>query len=118
MPEQRMTCIYALGFSNGVVKVGRTTNLVARYRQHRFWASTHGMRITSRYGYPATDTNPLEHERRLIEFCAERWQRARGREYFADADFPAICAFMFRLEDEEINARRVAVGLPAWEPLT
>ncbi len=93
--------LYVVKFSDGVVKVGYTGNLKARLRAHRTDARSRGARAThywasEEYGRQLAQQG----ERALIAWCAERWPRAWGSEYFAGADAQAIALYAADVEDE------------------
>lgn len=99
--------VYALQFGSGVVKVGQTGSPNTRIAQHAQTAQAHGQNISRTWVSPA-HMNWQANEQHLISFCAERWECAAGREYFAQADFDQVAAFAQGLvfvaptpEDEE-----------------
>lgn len=99
--------LYVIEFSDNVVKVGRTKNLMQRLRHHASDARDRGARTTRRWATceHAYD-RVLADERRLIGFCAERWPLAWGAEYFAGADFEAVLDFMDDLDWQALNDER------------
>ncbi|MEO3856130.1 GIY-YIG nuclease family protein [Acrocarpospora sp. B8E8] len=102
-------CIYAIEFSSGVVKVGRTNDTTKRLAAHRKDAAQHHVEITRTWFSPGHHTY-LDNETALIGFCAERWPAASGREYFGGADFDSVVAYasdlpMPQLTDAELDQR-------------
>jgi hypothetical protein len=106
MPDLHMTGIYlyALKFNDGVVKVGQTIRIAERIETHRQNARKLGFTICD--GWTSYPCMWLSDERRLIEFCKERWPLVQGLEYFA-GDFDAIVSFAEALESAA-RARRTA----------
>jgi hypothetical protein len=84
--------VYAIQFCSGVLKVGRTSQPNARIAEHEKAARAHGRFIYDTIVSPP-HTNYVANERALIAFCAERWELAAGREYFAAADMEAVVRF-------------------------
>jgi hypothetical protein len=84
--------VYAIQFGSGVLKVGRTFQPAARIAEHEKTARAHGQFIYDSLTSPL-HTNYAANEQALIAFCAERWELAAGREYFAAADMEAVVRF-------------------------
>lgn len=101
--------VYAVEFSDAVVKVGRTSDLSNRMSQHKAEGrkrNAYPVRIWSvigqRYWLAQAD------EQALIEFCRQRWSKAKGHEYFAAADFAQITAYLAALNDRATARLRTA----------
>jgi predicted GIY-YIG superfamily endonuclease len=86
--------LYVVEFTDGVVKVGRTSRLRQRINQHTTDASDRGAeRARSWASHDHTYEDALEGEQTLINFCREQWRAAWGREYFAGADFDEVADY-------------------------
>lgn len=82
--------IYVIGFTDNIVKVGRTTDMVARAKAHRRWARSFGLRMVD-LDFERRDDSIGADERKLIAFCAARWDPlASHREFFTGADFEEL----------------------------
>lgn len=92
---------YAIEFSDGVVKVGRTIDPAARFKTHHREARRLGVRAT-RWCLSVGGPNARPDERLLIAFCKERWPLAQGLEYFAGADYDLISEYLLDLDDIQI----------------
>jgi hypothetical protein len=73
--------IYVIGFTSGVVKVGKTANPKHRLANHAMLATVHAVGVahawmSRRIFYVSAA------ERELIAFCARTGELAAGREYF------------------------------------
>lgn len=84
--------IYVVGFSNGLIKVGRSENIRSRMKAHFDQAAVHGSQLTSAWVSPARDYLQ-DVERELVDWCKQRGQRAAGREYFRGLGFEEVAAF-------------------------
>lgn len=78
------THIYVIGFSDGVVKVGRTSNLTTRLRMLKSDAGKRGATIERRWASAHPDARGAEFHLRVVGrgFFTRAW----GGEYFT-ADF-------------------------------
>ncbi len=83
--------LYAVLFSSGTVKVGRSDRPGERLKALRLGAKVHGVGVQQEWvSPPAWDVQASE--RRLIDFCAERWEPL-GNEYFPGADYGSVVAY-------------------------
>lgn len=96
--------IYVLQFNDGVVKVGQSARIGQRIDRHRQNARKAG--YTIRDGWISQACMRLSDERRLIDFCKQRWPLVQGLEYF-DGDFDTIVDFAETLE-AAARARQIA----------
>lgn len=85
----RGSCVYAVLFSDGWVKVGRGRNGAARIGSH---AGVSAMRnaavVRSVVSGRIVDSKSAEKE--LIAYCSENGRSVHGREWFSDIDFEAL----------------------------
>lgn len=106
--------IYAVQFSNGVLKVGQTRKPKTRFADHAKAAQAHGHSVEETLLSPP-HINYLDNERALIAFCSEQWSLAAGHEYFADADIEAVVRFTSSMRfTEPTQAQRdaeAAIGM-------
>lgn len=87
--------LYAVEFSDDVVKVGRTSNIARRLRQLKAEALTRGASpLHVWHGIGQSWFATRDDERDAINFCRRRWPKAHGYEYFASADFAQVTAFL------------------------
>lgn len=87
--------LYVIEFSDGVVKVGRTTDARQRIKRHGWDAKARGAEICS-WWISVLHSNTSETERIMKECCSRHWSLFDGDEYFADADFDmAVTYAMF-----------------------
>lgn len=94
------TYLYGIEFSDGVVKVGRTTNPKVRRKNHATDAGLCGARITRHWQLgPHRHEDACQGEAELIRFCSGRWTSAGGREYFASADLLEIAEYAIGIDD-------------------
>ncbi len=118
--------VYAVEFSSGVVKVGKTTDPGSRLANHAKYAEIHGGAIRESWtselhnGYTKT-------ERQLIEFCQQRGAKVFGKEYFGGLDFNIVRDFaeitvQLSQIDNTVNTMRRGCGgdldmnaLEAWK---
>lgn len=96
--EDDVRYLYVIQFANGIVKVGQTNDIRRRYKDHLRWARQTRTSIAEvNFGYRDGSARP--DERKLIQFCLERWQRLEGHaEYFVGADFEEVDAYFMALE--------------------
>lgn len=96
--EDDVHYLYVIQFSDGAVKVGQTRHVRERLKHHEYEARL-ADRTVEEFDFSFRYSNALAEERRLIAFCAARWTAEPGRrEYFADADFEALCSYFQQLE--------------------
>ena len=81
--------VYAIQFSNGIVKVGSTRNPHARITTHRGDASRFGLTVTEVWLSSNHDTY-LRSEQVLIEIASSLTPDRNGREYFPNLDVSAV----------------------------
>lgn len=92
--------LYAVEFSDDVVKVGRSSNVPKRLRQLKAEALARGaspLHVWRGVGQSWFATR--DDERDAINFCRRRWPKAHGYEYFAGADFAQVTAYLTVLVD-------------------
>jgi len=82
--------LYAILFSNGVVKIGKSTSIERRIKQHIDMASCFDITVESYF----VEVNPQITEQDLICFCQENGILCNGNEYFKDLDYTAVVNFM------------------------
>lgn len=87
--RHRGSCVYAVLFSDGWVKVGRGRNGEARIGSH---AGVSAMRnatvVRSVVSGRIVDSRSAEKE--LIAYCSENGRSVHGREWFSDIDFETL----------------------------
>lgn len=107
-PEGSGVYLYVIEFNDGVVKVGQTARLAARFDEHERAARKIGCKIRRRWiSFPYMSS---AYERMLIAYCKFSWPRVQGLEFF-DADFDAVVEFAEELDEialEAHEARRAA----------
>jgi hypothetical protein len=81
--------IYAVEFSLGIVKVGRTNNPRARLYQHEKTVCCFGGSVT-RAWFSSAHRNWRENERILLEHAGRLGERLAETEYFRGCDFDAV----------------------------
>lgn len=94
--------LYALLFNDGVVKVGQTIQPGDRPKTHQ--RDARKLSYAIRDGWISKPYMLRSDERRLIEFCNERWPLVQGLEYF-DGDFNAIVSYAEDLEEAALVRR-------------
>lgn len=82
--------LYAILFSNGVVKIGRSTSVERRIKQHINMASCFDLTVKSYF----VETKPQITEQDLISFCQKNGILCNGNEYFKNLDYTAVVNFM------------------------
>lgn len=87
MSKPAATHIYMLGFSDGIVKVGRTSNPTTRFRSLRAEGRRRGAEIEHEWLHVHEDARFAEWYLRMIGFNFSK--RAWGTEYFRAA-FPGF----------------------------
>jgi hypothetical protein len=81
--------LYAIRFSSGTVKVGRTSDLAKRIAAHVANAAIHEVAADCIWvSQPVPQL--AQREADLLAFCASRWEIVAGGEYFRRADIAAI----------------------------
>lgn len=117
--ERGYEVVYVMQFSNGVIKIGRTSNFERRKHQHGAAAQAHGHDVVASWA-SAPHHNVVATERALVEAMLAAGGVQRGREYFSGVSFEEACrhaaALPFYVEtDEEYAARdaRSNAGLEA-----
>lgn len=94
----RSQYLYVIGFTGNVVKVGRTVDMVTRAKAHRLWARRAGLRMIE-MDFERRNESVIADERRLIAFCAARWETVPGhREFFSGADFEELWEYFSTVE--------------------
>lgn len=85
MAQPIATHVYVLGFSNGTVKVGRTSNLRRRMYAHQTWARRNGTAITDQWSRRTNDANYVEWVMRFLGLFS--FPRPEGSTERFEADF-------------------------------
>ncbi len=108
--------IYAIQFSTGVTKVGRTSDPWTRYDQHRSAAETFGVSITRHWVSPLH--NRFERtERRLVETALELSTGQIRTEYFLGIDFDELLAEVAQMFDDFAHLILPASVQPSARPV-
>lgn len=88
-PTHQTGHLYAIEFSSGTVKVGRSTDVTRRIATHVAAAAAHGATAECIWiSEPVDRLDRREHE--LLAFCRARWQLTTGGEHFRHADIVQI----------------------------
>lgn len=104
--------VYVVQFSSGTIKVGKTKNPASRLRTHAATARTHGIKVAAQWVSQPIAT-AADNERRLIEFCNQRFTSLNGGEYFAGAVIGDVLAFAEGLNgstDESVQMTQTVVA--------
>lgn len=102
--------VYVVQFSTGLLKVGQSSNVVTRLKQHRDAARRQHQEIAESWSSPR-HTTFSENEDRLISFCLKQYgPAAHGKETFDRANFAEVVAYAKSLAfpaltDEAIASR-------------
>jgi len=98
--------VYVVEFESGAIKVGKSTNPTIRLRSLATMAAVHGTQVSRQWTSPK-HAGFATSERRLIGFCKQHGQLARGREYFHALKFELVREFADSLmAAREVDARR------------
>lgn len=98
-PEPERHFLYAIEFTDRVVKVGRTYRLEDRLREHRKAARELGVSFLHLwYESGFTDGTARQAEAALIAHCKANWPRVQGLEFF-DAPFDEVVKFAEELAE-------------------
>jgi predicted GIY-YIG superfamily endonuclease len=81
--------IYVIAFSNGLVKVGQTQNVAARFSTHEQTARSFGLKMTDQWESPL-HAGWLENEQALKRLARELGGQPTTPEYFSGIDFDAL----------------------------
>lgn len=96
-----MESLYAILFSNGHIKVGRTTDLVARIAAHRDRVACLG--ITQSDGIHYFCEQPASvRESWLIAKCVQAASARHQNEWFAGLDFATVCEWVKFAADMQV----------------
>ena len=87
-----MAGLYVCEFSDGTVKVGRSTRPAKRVVQHKSSASRFGLSLERHHAVECV-APAAEAERALIEQCCSASASQRGREWFYGLQFDTVCAW-------------------------
>lgn len=85
--------LYALLFSNGIIKVGKSINVCERIKTHEATAKAYGLFVVDRYFVQETDIT----EKELIAYCKGLIGLVGNNhhgEYFMDIDFDKVKQFI------------------------
>ncbi|MFC4006547.1 hypothetical protein ACFOY2_04900 [Nonomuraea purpurea] len=88
--------VYVIEFASATVKVGQAKQAHKRLSEHAKSAARHGDSVT-RSWFSDPHIGYQENERALIDFCAERWPRTTGVEYFQGANFDLVIQYALGL---------------------
>lgn len=119
-----MDSLYVCLFSNGHVKVGRSTDADSRIAQHADRVACLGVELSDRFTVDC-ERNVSQREAILIAKCAEAAERRFQSEWFCGLDFLAVCEWAQeiaamnldqpRAEDDSFGTRlrnaRIAAGM-------
>lgn len=97
---------YVLLFSTGIIKVGTSSNITNRIRQHSYEASKYGVTIMRQY----TELSSAVTEKELISYCSLVSNSHVGNEYFSELDFDDVVLFLKGtkdIRDVEFNLKAV-----------
>ncbi|TYB69656.1 hypothetical protein FXF51_05710 [Nonomuraea sp. PA05] len=94
--QERERHVYVIEFASNTVKVGQAKQAHKRLSEHAKSAARHGDSVT-RSWFSDPHTGYQVNERALIDFCAERWPRTAGVEYFQGADFDQVVEYALGL---------------------
>jgi len=103
--------LYAIRFTSGTVKVGRTEDAPRRIAEHLAAAAIHD--VTASCVWISKPVPQLEQrEEELLAFCRGRWEVAAGGEYFRRADLAAIVkqANTLGIPTQEVRGELVATA--------
>lgn len=98
-----MEALYVCLFSNGHIKVGRSTNPDARIAQHVARVSCMGVELVSREVVLCANSSSRR-EADLIARCAEAAERRFQSEWFAGLDFATVCQWAREAAGYELPA--------------
>jgi predicted GIY-YIG superfamily endonuclease len=99
--------LYVVAFSDGVIKVGRTSAAQERIKRHDWDAAKRGAKVV-RWWISVKHSNLSQTESVLKQCCSRHWALFAGDEYFADADFDtAVTYAMFFTYARPCNAERL-----------
>ena len=96
--ESRMQ-LYAVLFTNGVVKVGKSVDARRRIQQHR----EHANRMREGVAGWIVDKEPKVFEKDLIAFCARDGLVISGAEYFINVTLSDILCFLKQTKSKSVN---------------
>jgi hypothetical protein len=112
--------VYVIAFDNGMVKVGQTQNLPARFDAHERSARSFGLKLTGRWESPLHD-DWLENEQALMRIARELGGQPTTPEYFSGVSFDALAARAQELnfpppltEPEDAARSHREGGVPGW----
>lgn len=88
-----MSHLYAVQFSGGLVKVGRSENPDKRIQQHRHHAESMGMVVSQSLSAVCIGSVAAA-ESRLIDECAKSAAGRRNREWFIGLEFDLVSAVL------------------------
>lgn len=106
--------IYAIEFSDGSVKVGRTKKLNQRMAEHSSFAQKAGLKIIERVN-SVLIPNYEAAENHMIRLCRQLCKDSRSSEHFTGVEFAEVkkfinsFSFLSKSEVEEINFHNDAV---------
>jgi hypothetical protein len=93
--------LYVVQFNDHVIKVGRSSKVVQRIKQHRREARKIGASIQKIWiSFPYMS---VADEAKLIAFCKDRWPLIQGFEYFLTTDFDAVVDYATELDEASLS---------------
>jgi hypothetical protein len=105
-----MDSLYACLFSNGHIKVGKTTNLPARIKHHCDRVACVGAVLTDLAHRVVCDGQVEARERWLISLCADRAGVRHQSEWFAGLEFNTVRAWCTQAAELEIPPHHLTVA--------
>jgi DNA-binding XRE family transcriptional regulator len=102
--------VYVIGFSNGIVKVGRTQNITRRLRAHAMAAHNFGIAVTAKWVSPE-HAGWIGNEDELIRLAHEAGGQPTTPEYFRSLNFETFIAIARQLPfaPDAVTPRRPAL---------
>jgi hypothetical protein len=85
--------LYAVLFSNGLIKVGRAKTPAVRIGQHRMRLAVAGIKIDKTCTQPCSSSAVVA-EAFLIEKCVAQALQTSGNEWFVGLQFETVCAWL------------------------
>ncbi len=94
-PRNHNVQLYAVLFSTGALKVGRSHSAPKRIRAHQYEAEKYGVCVTESFWCEAGEKTEIE----LIAFCSSLQPAYLGNEYFKDIPFELVKDWMLQKPD-------------------
>lgn len=110
--------VYAILFSDGLVKVGRGYDARSRVITHEGAAKARGVKVVEKY-FSGPLIDPKSCEKKVIEYCKKNGDLAHGLEWFSKINYEAlkeyIKANLPRANEQEIFKKREEIKNKAEE---